>query len=141
MSRPGTEPYPAHSRASGTPGGHAGRRGRAGLAVIGLVLLLAGCSNADLYLDRRDNIALSGGDAVAGNSVEQMVDPWPPYSGDKNIAFNGEKMQQAVARYRTGKIIEPADPENFMSTNQTGQTINTTVNNGGSSAAAATPAQ
>ena len=60
-----------------------------------------------------------------------MVDPWPAYSGDKNIAFNGEKMQQAVARYRTGKEIQPEDPENFMSTNQTGQTVSTTVNTAG----------
>jgi hypothetical protein len=104
---------------------------------------LAGCSNADLYLDRRDNIAPAAGDALAANSVEQMVDPWPAYSGDKDIAFNGEKMQQAVARYRTGKIIPPADPENFMSTNQSGQTISTTVNNGagGAAASATTPGQ
>ncbi len=107
------------------------------VAAVGLAGWLAGCSNADLYLDRRDNIALSGGDAVAGNTVGQMVDPWPAYSGNKDIAFNGEKMQQAVARYRTGKEIQPEDPENFMSTNQTGQTINTTVNNAGASPGAA----
>ncbi len=89
------------------------------------------------YLDRRETIAQSGGDAVAGNTVNQMVDPWPAYSGDKNIAFNGDKMQQAVARYRTGKEIQPEDPENFMSTNQTGQTISTTVNNAGASPGAA----
>ncbi len=136
MSPPRTEAYSAHSRA----GGNRSRR-PAAFAAIGLGIFLAGCSNADLYLDRRDNIAPSGGDALAANSVEQMVDPWPPYSGNKNIAFNGQKMQQAVARYRTGKIIEPADPENFMSTNQTAQTINTTVNNGGAGAAATTPGQ
>jgi hypothetical protein len=150
MSRPKTETFSAHSRASGNPAecsapragshgsplsrGRADKRSRtrliaAALAAAGFGGWLAGCSNADLYLDRRDNIALSGGDAVAGNTVGQMVDPWPPYSGNKNIAFNGEKMQQAAARYRTGKEIEPVDPENFMSTNQTGQTISTTVNN------------
>ena len=107
------------------------------LAVVAFGSFLVGCSNSDLYLDRRDTIAQSGGDAVAGNSVNQMVDPWPAYSGDKNIAFNGDKMQQAVARYRTGKEIQPEDPENFMSTNQTGQTINTTVNNAGASPGAA----
>jgi hypothetical protein len=158
MSRPRIKAYSAGSRVSGNPAQcsappvgsdgsplsrrRADKRSLARLvAAVLTAAVLAGCSNADLYLDRRDNIALSGGDALAGNSVEQMVDPWPPYSGDKNIAFNGEKMQQAVARYRTGKIIEPADPENFMSTNQTGQTINTTVNNAGSSASAATPGQ
>jgi hypothetical protein len=109
------------------------------IAAAGVAVWLAGCSNADFYLDRRDNIALSGGDAVAANTVTQMVDPWPANSGDKNIAFNGEKMQQAVARYRTGKVIQPSDPENFMSNNQSGQTINqTTVNTGGAAPGAAT---
>jgi len=113
-------------------------------AAIVVSSALAGCAEfyapheGDSYIDRRDTIALSGGDAVAGNTITQMVDPWPPYSGDRNIAFNGEKMQQAVARYRTGKVIEPADPENFMSTNQQGQTISTTVNTGGGAAAAST---
>ena len=115
----------------------------AAVAAVTIGGLLAGCSDAfvrhdsDSYLDRRETIALSGGDAVAGNSINQMVDPWPAYSGDKNIASNGEKMQQAVARYRTGKEIQPEDPENFMSTNQTGQTVNTTVNTAGASPGAA----
>jgi len=129
MSRPKTEPR----NERGTP--RAARLIAAALAATGLSGWLAGCSNADFYLDRRDNIALSGGDAVAGNTVGQMVDPWPPYSGDKDIAFNGEKMQQAVARYRTGKEIQPANPEDCMSTNQTGETINTTVNNAAPAAA------
>ena len=105
---------------------------------------LAGCADlyapheGDSYLDRRDTISLSGGDAVDGNTVTQMVDPWPAYSGDKNIAFNGQKMQAAVQRYRTDKVIEPVDPEQATSTDQSGQSISTTVNAGGSSAAAST---
>ena len=136
MSRPKTEPRTKtrHVARRAADRGRARRHGLGGW--------LAGCSNADLYLDRRDNIALSGGDAVAGNTVGQMVDPWPAYSGNKNIAFNGEKMQQAVARYRTGKDIQPEDPENFMSTNQTGQTISTTVNNAAPAATStSTPGQ
>ena len=66
--------------------------------------MLAGCSE---YLDRRDTVALSGGDAVATNRVTQMIDPWPRASADRNIAFNGEKMQSAVERYRTGRVIQP----------------------------------
>ncbi len=104
------------------------------LTVIGLGTWLAGCADADRYLDRRDSIALGAGDAVAANSAEQMVDPWPPYSGDKNIPFNGQKMQTAVERYRTGKVIPPADPEDLESTNQSGQTINQTTVNAGASA-------
>ena len=38
-----------------------------------------------------------------------MVDPWPPSSANKNIAFNGEKMQTAVERYRQGRVIPPVN--------------------------------
>jgi hypothetical protein len=77
---------------------------------VGLTLaaLLAGCS--DLYLDRRDAIGVSAGDAVAANAIEQMRDPWPPNSGNTNIAFNGQKMQSAIERYRNNKVTPPVDP-------------------------------
>ncbi len=69
---------------------------------------LAGCS--DIYYARRDTIALSGGDSIAANAVEQMYDPWPPNSGNPNIAFNGQKMQSAIERYRNDKVTPPVDP-------------------------------
>jgi len=69
--------------------------------------LLAGCS--DIYFDRRETIALGAGDAVAANQVEQMVDPWPPHSNDKNLTFNGERMQRAVECYRIDKVTQPVD--------------------------------
>ena len=72
--------------------------------VAALIATLAGCSE---YLDRRDTITLNGGNSVATNEVTQMVDPWPRSSADRNIAFNGEKMETAVNRYRTGRVIPP----------------------------------
>ena len=66
--------------------------------------LLAGCAE---YFDRRDTITLDGGDALATDRVTQMVDPWPLESADHNIAFNGERMQRAVERYRTNRVIPP----------------------------------
>jgi hypothetical protein len=36
-----------------------------------------------------------------------MADPWPPYVGDKNIAFNGQRMQAAAERYRRHEVIRP----------------------------------
>jgi hypothetical protein len=66
--------------------------------------VLAGCSE---YLDRRDTISVTGGDAVNTNKVTLMVDPWPPASADKNIAFNGDTMEAAFTRYRTGKVVQP----------------------------------
>ena len=68
---------------------------------------LAGCADADLYFDRRDTITLSAGDAVASNIIVQTVDPWPRAAGNRNIPGNGDRMQAAGERYRTGKVIEP----------------------------------
>lgn len=70
-----------------------------------ILTTLSGCSQ---YLDRRDTIALSGGEAVATNQVTQMVDPWPRASADKNIAFNGNRMESAVERYRTNRVYAPS---------------------------------
>jgi hypothetical protein len=74
------------------------------LAFAGLLAALGGCSE---YLDRRDTIALSGGNAVATDIVTHMVDPWPRDSANRNIAFNGAKMQTAVERYRTNRVTTP----------------------------------
>lgn len=84
-------------------------RSRIKLATIALIAAtaLAGCS--DMYLDRRESISLSVGDAVATNKVTHMVDPWPAHSADRNIAFNGEKMQSAIERYRTNKVTPPVN--------------------------------
>jgi hypothetical protein len=74
----------------------------AALAV--LLTALAGCSQ---YFDHRDTISLGGGNAVASDKVSQMVDPWPAASAQRNIAYNGDRMESAFARYRTGKVIQP----------------------------------
>jgi hypothetical protein len=74
------------------------------LALAAALITIAGCSE---YLDRRDTIALSGGNAVETNKVTQVVDPWPRDSANREIAYNGEKMQSAVERYRTNKVIPP----------------------------------
>ncbi len=72
------------------------------VALAALLAVLGGCSE---YLDRRDTIALSGGNAVATNVVTQMVDPWPRASANRNIAFNGPRMESAFERYRTNRVI------------------------------------
>jgi hypothetical protein len=86
-----------------------------------LVVILAGAVGAcSEYTDRRDTIALSGGNAIAADKVTQMVDPWPAYSGDRNIAFNGAKMQSAVQRYRTNQVIPPVGTGTSSSYQQQG---------------------
>ena len=87
------------------PGINGAQRGVAAAVMLGA--LLAGCS--DIYFDRRETIALGAGDAVAANQVEQMVDPWPPNSSNRNLTFNGERMQRAVECYRIDKVTQPVD--------------------------------
>jgi hypothetical protein len=69
---------------------------------------LGGCS--EYYFDRRDTVTLYSGEAMAANRVTQTIDPWSPASGNRNIAYNGERAQGAAERYRTHKIIMPVSP-------------------------------
>jgi hypothetical protein len=73
-------------------------------AVIGAMLSLGACSE---YLARRDGISPYAGDAVMGNQVVQMVDPWPLAAADRNIAYDGTVMTRAVQRYHAGRVIQP----------------------------------
>jgi hypothetical protein len=86
------------------------------MRAFGMLLLagvaLGGCANNAAYdphgyLDRRDSIELTAGDANASNIAMQMVDPWPRYAGNKNIAYNGQRMQAAVERYRNNQVFTP----------------------------------
>ena len=77
----------------------------ASLPVLALTAILGGCS--DIYYDRRDTIYFGAGDAVATNVVSQAVDMWPEAAGNRDITFNGQKMQSAVERYRTNKVTPP----------------------------------
>jgi hypothetical protein len=78
---------------------------RATSAVLTLGCLLAGCS--DLYFDRRETVTFGAGDAVAANAIQQTIDPWPRASANRDFSTNGARAAGAIARYRTGKIIEP----------------------------------
>jgi len=49
-------------------------------------------------------VSFGAGDAVAVNKITQMIDPWPPYAGNRSIAFDGERMAAAAERYRTNKV-------------------------------------
>jgi hypothetical protein len=77
-------------------------------AAITLAAMLSACS--DIYYDRRETIALGADDHIASNRVAQMIDPWPRYVGNKNIAFNGERAQAAVERYRHDCVFQPINP-------------------------------
>ena len=74
---------------------------------IALAIALATLGGCSEYLDRRDPIAKSGGNAVATNVVTHMVDPWPRASANRNIAFNGVRIESAFERYRNNKVTAP----------------------------------
>ncbi len=99
MCRQGTEFSSGRSRACGRA--ERARLITASLTAIVLGITLCGCS--DFYFDRRDTISLGAGDAIAANAAGEIIDPWPPHSGDTNIAANGQRMQAAVERYRNDK--------------------------------------
>ena len=111
-------------------------------AAMALILLagamLAGCS--DIYYDRRETIALGADDNVATNRVAQMIDPWPRYVGKRDIAFNGEKMQAAVERYRTGRTLPPVNVTTSSAAYQQAEQAAAATMNAVNPPASATPA-
>jgi hypothetical protein len=102
------------------------RIGRSLAALVALGAALAGCS--DIYYDRRETVSLGADDHIAANRVVQMVDPWPRYVGDKNIAFNGQRMQAAVERYRNNRVIPPVNVTTTSMTQAQAQAAAATAN-------------
>ena len=111
-------------------------------ATMALILLagalLAGCS--DIYYDRRETIALGADDNVGTNRVAQMIDPWPRYVEKRDIAFNGEKMQGAVERYRTGRTLPPVNVTTSSAAYQQAEQAAASTMNAVNPPASATPA-
>ena len=69
---------------------------------LGATTLLGACT--DMYLDRRDTVSFEAGDAVAVNKMAHIIDPWPAAAGNRNLSYNGTRMQAAAERYRTNKV-------------------------------------
>jgi hypothetical protein len=76
-------------------------------AVVAVGTALGGCS--DIYYDRRETVALGTSNTVDTNRVVHMVDPWPKYSSNRDIAFNGQRAQAAQERYRLHRVIAPVN--------------------------------
>ncbi len=75
------------------------RRGLLAGGMTALALSLAGCRD---YLDRKDTLTYSAGNAVAENKAAQTIDPWPPRAFKKSQVTNGERMREAAKRYEDG---------------------------------------
>jgi len=69
--------------------------------VLAFGALLGGCS--DYYWDRRDAISFGAGDDVERNKVAHIIDPWPRVAANRNLTFDGQRMQRAADRYRNNK--------------------------------------
>lgn len=90
--------------------------------------MLAGCS--DMYWDRRESISLATGDGVAANKVVQMIDPWPPMSTQKNLAYDGTRAQAAAERYRKNRVTPPVNvTTSSVNYQQIQQQANSAANN------------
>ncbi len=76
------------------------------IAALAATTLAGGCVS-DMYTDRRDPVSFAAGDAVATNIATQTIDPWPAHAARREIAYDGERMQSAVERYRTNKVTPP----------------------------------
>src|SRR3712207_2200605 len=74
-----------------------------------LALAACGCAFADDYdyLDRRDTISSSAGNANASNFATQTIDPWPRYAKDTRSHLEGNRAAVAIKRYQQNKSIPP----------------------------------
>lgn len=83
------------------------------LAALATGLLLvpdiasAGGEGHGQYLARRDTIALGAGDAKDSNSAIHTIDPWPSYSRNDRLKFDGQRMWLGITRYQRNESIEP----------------------------------
>lgn len=68
------------------------------------------------YLQRSDKATLSAGDAQETNNRIQEIDPWPRNAGNNRIATNGDRMAEAVYRYRCGRPAPAPLPTTTTST-------------------------
>lgn len=81
------------------------------IAAMGILIApdiaFAGGDGHGQYLARRDTIALGAGDAMDSNRAIHTIDPWPPYSRNDRLQFDGQRMWLGITRYKKNESIEP----------------------------------
>src|SRR3974390_2662757 len=60
------------------------------------------------YLKRSEKITLSAGNAKQVNAATHVIDPWPPYVGNRRIPGDGQRMAGAIQRYQDVSKIPKA---------------------------------
>src|SRR5436190_14043120 len=63
-----------------------------------------------MYFRRTDRITMQAGNAKDINAATHVIDPWPPYVGNRRIPGNADRLTRAVDRYRAGSYRQPAPP-------------------------------
>jgi hypothetical protein len=77
------------------------------IAVVAVAAACGGCwagvyENPAEYLHRTDTITLSAGNAKDVNAATHIIDPWPRRAANRRIPSNGERMEHAIERYKSG---------------------------------------
>lgn len=70
-----------------------------------VAVILGGCwsrgeSPGTEYFQRIDTITAGAGNAKDANAAIHVIDPWPPRAGDQRIPGQGERMVNAIDRYK-----------------------------------------
>ena len=68
------------------------------LTILGMLAL--GGSGCQDYLARRDSISAGSGEAVQANIAKHTIDPWSVHSRRVDPYTDGDRIAQAVQRYR-----------------------------------------
>ena len=71
------------------------------------------------YLQRKDTVTLSAGDAGRANVVAQTLHPWPTGVGDRRIPMQGTRAARAMDCYKQGAGQQLVSDQNGRAPGQT----------------------
>ena len=106
---------------------------------------LYGHDEIDRYFQRSGTITMSAGDAKQTNAVTHTITPWPPYVGDRRLAYDARRVGSAVTRYGNSRQQVDQLPDIGDATRQMGvraqptQNVNIEGLGAGSAGAVAVP--
>jgi hypothetical protein len=65
------------------------------------------------YTHRIEGVTIGAGDAAASNAASQIINPWPVYSGNRDILSESPRMIGAIRRYQNNSDASSMDPPNL----------------------------
>ena len=115
---------------------------RPALMAILLGVPLSGCyglygnDEFERYVQRKDTVTLSAGDAKQANAMTHMDNPWPRYVGDRRIPMQGTKAARAMECYRQGSGQQLVSDERGRTPSQNSTNVGGSGGAGGAGGAA-----